>query len=278
MNRARLLLNLCGNTMLCVAALSQTSSGTHAWNTIEGYAVESFVKAGTSGSLILVGACQTQSEGDPIFAGFIFDPPPKTTLTLDQSLNFIAMVQPHLAWSREENGLVRVRDDRAIGSILDLHIKRVEISDASNVSEAVNTILSLNEVQAYLLEHKAQLVPVLSSEDVFGKGVTSQSPPPQKRSSIVIENVSLKDVLDRIIQNFPGVWIYSECSGRITIKAFATRIPKSWQADQQRNAAYRAGEAVGKTLGVVRQNTIRMKVARFLTVKRGWSGSGEAID
>lgn len=206
----------------------------HAWKTIEGFSVDSFLDAAAIGSLTLSGECQSISYfGDPVFTGFIDQPPSTPIKNQEDALNFLSHVQPHISWARQTNGSVQVLDDRAKSVILDLKLKRIEIINAVDGTEAVNQLMATKEINDFLVQHHIQWLKAFSQSEIFGghlKKESSLSP----NHSLTIDNVTVREALDRIIQDFPGVWIYSECPGRISLKATATRIPAFWHQSESK--------------------------------------------
>lgn len=219
-----------GIFVTCMHSYAQMPVYRRVWNTIEGYSVDSFVRANATGSMILSGTCQSSTDGDPVFTGFIVDPPATPIVRFDDALNFVSHVQPHFSWSRQQNGMVQIRDDRALGAILGIHLERVEIVDAVDISEALNKFLSTKEINKFLTQTHTQLMRVSSSNEIFGsnpesESVSSSSTP---KHSLIIKNLTVREALNSIVHDFNGVWVYSECPGQISIRVFPTGIPSFW--------------------------------------------------
>jgi hypothetical protein len=218
--------------MLPLSAASQSLNpvAKQEWKTIDDYSVESLIHAHATGAVILSGNCQPVGDGKAVFSGFIHHPPANPPASLDGELDFLTSVQPHITWSLQEDGLVRIVDSRVSGQILKRTVRRIEIIDAADIQNAVDQALSVPEVVSYFSQSQTQLVRNSSANRIFGAVVNGKSSTPSStpKHSLLLENVSLEEALDRIAHDFAGAWVYCECPGRISIDSYQTGIPKFW--------------------------------------------------
>lgn len=217
---ARILLS---STLLGAVALSgfaQTREMPR--TTIENFTISWFVDAGASGSEILEGNCQRSDVG-------LFDFP--SFHNGEDALNYLTVVQPHLSWSQGKGGLLQIVDDRANGALLNLRLNKAEVRDVIVLSDAVDALLSAPEIRSYLHREHIQLEDVISSSYFWDKSPEQQSlrAALNPKYSVTFSNVTVREALNTLLLEFPGVWIYSECPGQVSVVAYSTRIPKLWR-------------------------------------------------
>jgi hypothetical protein len=125
---------------------------------------------------------------------------------------------------------VQVRDDRASASILGVSIRRLELKDVVDLRDGLRKVLLAPEIKSFLDRNHLEMPTVFSSSDLWNEKVShhlSESPTAPKYSRI-LTNVTLEQALNSLVRVFPGVWIYSECPGRIAIAADLTGAPR-WE-------------------------------------------------
>jgi len=182
--------------------------------TVSDYGVKTFLYTRTSGSLILIGACRTSPEGDVVETDQIRIGEPHSSNSPDEALDSLAQIEHHITWSRQTDELVQVRDGRASASILSLPIRQVELKDVVDLGDAIRKLLLAPEIKAFL--------------DLTRQRAKNPTAPKYSRT---LTNVTLEQALNSIVRIFPGVWVYSECPGRITITADLTGSPR-WERMQ----------------------------------------------
>ena len=123
--------------------------------------------------------------------------------------------------------MVRIRDNRALATILELPIHRFELKDAVSLGDALRKLLQAQEVKDFMNRTHTQMPLVVSPSTLSNEEADrklSQSPTAPKYSRLMID-VKFGEALDSLIRIFPGVWIYCECPGRITIAANPIGVP-----------------------------------------------------
>ena len=117
--------------------------------------------------------------------------------------------------------MVKIRDNRASAAILDLPIHRFELKDAVSLEDALRKLLLAPEVKEFLTRTHTQM-PIVVTGSTFSNedrdGQLSRTPTAPKYSRVMTD-VTLGEAFDSLIRVFPGVWIYCQCPGRITITA-----------------------------------------------------------
>ena len=129
------------------------------------------------------------------------------------------------------SGLLQIVDDRANGALLNLRLNKAEVRDVIVLSDAVDALLSAPEIRSYLHREHIQLEDVISSSYFWDKSPEQQSlrAALNPKYSVTFSNVTVREALNTLLLEFPGVWIYSECPGQVSVVAYSTRIPKLWR-------------------------------------------------
>ncbi len=195
---------------------------------VEAYVVTAFLYNMTSGSVILTGACGRGPEGDLVSTNEIKILKPSAIRDPSESLDRLAKVYPHITWLRQGDGLVQVRDDRASASILGLSLGHVELRDVVSFDDGLQQLLSAPEIQAFLDRNHTEMPLVLTSSSIVSdehdrRMKTTVTAP---KYSQTLTGVTLEFALNSIVKAFPGIWIYKECPGRITVTSYPTRSPR----------------------------------------------------
>jgi hypothetical protein len=200
---------------------------------VQDYAVRTFLYSRTSGSLILTGKCVQSPYGDAVSTDELKIQAPVLQSNQDSSLTRLEQAYPFIKWSRQKNGIVGIRDSRASAAILNLPIHRFELKDAVSLRDALSKLLQAPEIEEFLRRTHTQM-PIVVTGSTFSNedrdGQLSRTPTAPKYSR-VITKVTFGEALDSLIRVFPGVWIYNECPGRITITANPTGVP-DWKKIQ----------------------------------------------
>lgn len=183
------------------------------WTTVENFVQEMFFLTHSSGSVTLSGTCEVTQQGSIVVSDPLSNPPQGPFQNLGEAMTAVSQLDPHLSWTRDKEGLMRVNDNRVTGSVLKIHLKRVHFNRAADPNEAIRIVLSAPEVREYLKQNH------IEQGTVFVMPMNSKDVP---KLSGDLRNVTVEQALDRIVKFFPGLWIYSECrSGslrRVTIR------------------------------------------------------------
>jgi hypothetical protein len=224
-------------TLPGVGAQRQDRSAGTIETTVSDYGVKTFLYTRTSGSLVLLGACRTSPDGDVVVTDQIKISEPRSSKSPDEALDILAQVNDHITWHRQSDGLVQVKDDRASAPILSLLIKQVELKDVVDLGDAIHKLLLAPEIKTFLDRNRIEMPVVYSSSFLSNQLVTRQraETPSAPRYSRTLTNVTLEQALNSVVRDFPGVWTYSECPGRITITADLTGAPQWEKMHSQSN-------------------------------------------
>jgi hypothetical protein len=216
-------------TLSGIQAQSQNASAVIAdTTTVENYSTGVFFYMGASGSVILSGSCVRSPDGDVVMTDKMAAPSPGSFKRLDDALDNLSLVNHHIVWSRQNDGLVQIRDDRASASMLRLPIKQVQFKDAVSLQGAVDQLMLAPEIKVFLDKNRIEMPIVYSSAYLWNQTVDkklSASAAAPKYSQL-LTNVTLEKALNSIVRIFPGEWTYSECPGRITITTNITGSPR----------------------------------------------------
>ena len=74
-------------------------------------------------------------------------------------------------------------------------------------NQALDVILHVPELGVYMKAHKIEF---LATESGIGGG--GQLPPESAHISGSLDDVTLSQALDRVLETFPGIWVYQNCS------------------------------------------------------------------
>jgi hypothetical protein len=174
--------------------------------TLVNYMEELFFLTKSSGSLILKGTCKATNTDNDVVSEALPHPPQGPFQNLDNALIAVSQLNSHLLWSRDVDGLVRVRDNRVSNDVLSIRLQRVHFSRAVDSNAAIRSVLSTPEVQAYFKQnHIEEAMPFIGLRPIPSKG--------QPKLSDDLHNVTVAEAFDRIVRffRFPRLWIYSEC-------------------------------------------------------------------
>jgi hypothetical protein len=196
--------------------------------TVENFLDELFLLTHSSGSLILRGTCKVTNVTNGVASDDLPNPPQGPFQNLDEALNAVSKLNPHLSWSRDANGLTRVRDDRVPTDVLRLRLQRVHFNRVRDSNAAIRIVLDAPEVQAYFREND------IERSTSFNASMYT-TPRGFPTSSGDLRNVTVAEALDRIMRFFPGLWMYNECENgplkRVMVDGFEVGSPASAPAD-----------------------------------------------
>ena len=208
-------------------AQNQANSRPSVGITVKEFSAEAFLYTRSSGSIVVSGTCRTTPIGETVETDTIRASEPSSSKKIDETFDDLSKASRHVTWSRSSDGLLHVKDDRAMATILTLVVKRIEINDAVSVRDALQQVLSSPELKAFTSKNHIVPLPIdlsytvsMNDEVDHLKGRTDAH-----KYTHMYSDVTLEEVLNSIVRAFPGVWIYSECPGGISIIADPTGRP-----------------------------------------------------
>jgi hypothetical protein len=119
----------------------------------------------------------------------------------------------------DANGLIRVVEADVRQDLLDVKIRRIAFKDDKAFPptdvryvprDAMWAILSKPEVSAFMRDH--EIVRRFDFEDASGRRPIPSPELPHLSESL--NDVSLSQALDDVLQTFPGLWIYENCPSK----------------------------------------------------------------
>jgi len=162
--------------------------------------------ANLSGSLQISGVCE--SKRFPKFPEIGEKKGNSTLTTLGEMLSS----NSGLTVSRDSNGIVRIIGPDVPTDFLNVKIRHMTFEDYKH-----NGLFSANSAMVALLE-TPEVIAFFKSKDIprsmpfFILNGSLSWPPDSPHISGTLNNVTVKEVLDRILQTFPGVWFYGNCA------------------------------------------------------------------
>ena len=186
---------------------------TNSETTVENYIQEMFFMAHKSGSLTLHGTCKSTLQGSVVVSEDLKNPPQGPFNDISEVIDVLSKNKPELSITHTSDGIMRVSDNRVKGGLLQVHLNLVHIKEAKDPHAAIKAVLAAPEAQGYLKDNRIEL------GDVFNMPSSRKGVP---RLTVDLRELTVGQALDKIINFFPGVWIYSECMDnyhrRVTIR------------------------------------------------------------
>jgi len=162
--------------------------------------------AGLSGSLEISGFCDKGSF--PQFPHLVKKTgvPPLQELGEMFSSSVVRVTQ-------DSDGNIRMIEPGVPDDLLNIRIHRVTFkddlgNDLFTANGALLSVLGAPEVVAYYRGHD---INVVFSLEIASGTVGTSWPPDSPRMSGTLENVTVGEVLDRILHTFHGIWVYENC-------------------------------------------------------------------
>lgn len=192
------------------------------WTTVENFVQETFFLTHSSGSLTLSGTCRVTQQGNVVVSDTLSNLPQEPFANFSEAMTALSQLDPHMSWTHDKDGFMRVSDNRVTDDILRIHLKQVHFRGAVDSNAAIRDVLSTPEVRAYLnAKH-------IEKGTLFSNIVPTSTKGFPKLSGD-FRDVTVAQALDRIVKFFPGLWIYSECTSdslrRITIRGVEVGFP-----------------------------------------------------
>lgn len=123
--------------------------------TVENFLQELFFLTGTSGSVILSGVCKDGAANvdKAVISDALPRPPQGPFQNLGEAVTAVSQLAPHISWTLDKRGLMRVSDNRVTDDVLRIALRRVHFAKAADPNEAIRAILSAPEVQEYFKQN-----------------------------------------------------------------------------------------------------------------------------
>jgi len=165
---------------------------------------------GASGSMEISGRCQAPEIPDipPLRVPAGNDSSPVGAVT-----DMFAM-DPRIGVAQDASGIVRINEAGIPRGLLNVRISRLSFStdgmDAVyNPGGALQLILNTAEVRSYIAKH--HMVQPNFNMAVSGGVILVPPIPDLPHISGIVEEVTVSQVLDKVLSVFPGIWLYEEC-------------------------------------------------------------------
>jgi hypothetical protein len=119
---------------------------------------------------------------------------------------------------QDQTGRIRMVENAIPTDLLNIKIRHISFDDAyrsgpeSGVytpNQALYIILHVPELTAFI---KAHDIEILATDSGIGiGGGAGQWPPGSPHISGSLDDVTLSQALDRVLETFPGIWVYQNC-------------------------------------------------------------------
>lgn len=170
-----------------------------------------------SGSLIYRGSCEPKG----IAARFPLRVHATSTRSSLEALREMFADDPKMQVTQEPNGMIRMLESDVSRDVLNIKIQRIDFDMGDRLADG-NILWSLYSSNRLLW-------PILESPEVKTFMQTHNIHPPGWKPGIFlqvngpgysdvqhvsgrVENVTVAQALDRVVQSFPGLWAYRECA------------------------------------------------------------------
>jgi hypothetical protein len=134
-----------------------------------------------------------------------------------QALREILADDPKMRVSQEPNGMIRMSDLDVPTDLLNVRLRHISFhgdgeppQDTYEPNAALRTILTAPEVAVFMQAHEIRGggSPFLGEGIVRGVGGPVPNLPHVSGS---LDNVTISEALDYVLQTFPGIWVYENC-------------------------------------------------------------------
>lgn len=171
---------------------------------LESIVQDMFFQTQRSGSLALRGQCEDAPLGSGIASDVVPNGPEGPFRDLTIALGALSRLDRHIVWTENQEGLMRVSDDRLNGEILGIRVKEMHFDRVVTINAAIRVVMSTPEVRHHLAENHIEQFPTFP----HGAPVSTEGFPVLSGDW---SDLTVAQSLDRIVKFFPGLWIYSEC-------------------------------------------------------------------
>jgi hypothetical protein len=177
--------------------------------------LEVLEKAKLSGSLEFTGNC------DGVFPP---DLPPFRTITgrggsTLQTLRKILRDDHAIRVEQDQTGKIRMVENDIPTDLLNIKIRHISF-DGTYAAGPENGVYTPNQA-LYVILHVPELAVFIKARDIeilaTDSGISGgagQFPPDSPHISGSLDDVTLSQALDRVLETFPGIWVYQNCPDR----------------------------------------------------------------
>ncbi len=144
-------------------------------------------------------------------------------------------VDPEMKVSQDADGKIRMIESDVPGDVLDVKLHFIRFGEYHGPNAAVVEILHAPELRAFRKEHN--IGPEAGMRPGFGYSSEAFAPEKPKVSGD-LEDVTVRQALDYILQTFHGFWLYESCKtpegGRTMYLGFFENEPDSTATQVQK--------------------------------------------
>ena len=126
--------------------------------------------------------------------------------TPEETLRTFFRSEPRISIIKDAGGILRIKDSSLPPAVTDVKINSLTLDNIQDPDDAIHVILTLPEVQRFMSAQHLQILPMISSKIRSPRGADSP------HLTITMHNVTVRQVMDRLIEMFPGLWIYYQCA------------------------------------------------------------------
>jgi hypothetical protein len=116
---------------------------------------------------------------------------------------------PKMQMTQETDGIIRMVESDIPRDLLDVKISHIPFNEVYDAKVAQGAILSAPEVRSFMKVHHIGW----RRESPVIVGPVTLPTPDMPHISGELDNVSLSQALDYVLETFPGVWVYENCPG-----------------------------------------------------------------
>lgn len=125
---------------------------------------------------------------------------------------YMFSIDSRMAISQEGNGNIRVIESGVQTDVLHVRINHLSFNRTSDPDEALHVVLSAPEVRSFMKSNAIGQPFNVHEPPLYLLPGPHASPMPGIRNiSGELNDVTLAEALDFILQTFPGLWLYQDC-------------------------------------------------------------------
>jgi hypothetical protein len=165
-------------------------------------------KFGTSASFVYRSNCASAGWHDDLNIRLHI----KYTESAVEALREVFADEKTIQVSEEPGGMVRITDSSVPQALLDVRMRRVYLTSRwepggvlYDPDDVALDVMETPEVQAFMAAHD------LHKPNFYSRLVPTPSPSLPHMSG-QLENLTVREALDRTLQTFPGLWSYTQCT------------------------------------------------------------------
>ncbi|MGB9073363.1 MAG: hypothetical protein WCC22_12045 [Terriglobales bacterium] len=164
-------------------------------------------KFGTSASFVYRSNCASADWHDDVSVRLHI----KYTESAVEALQKVFADEKTMLVTEEPGGMIRITDASVPQALLDVRMRRVYLTSRWGTGDVLYdpddvawAIIETPEVQAFMTTHD------LHKPNAYSRLVPTPSPSLPHMSG-QMENLTVREALDRTLQTFPGLWSYTQC-------------------------------------------------------------------